>query len=85
MNYIKYELFIIYGNIKRPALSFRIAQDYFENNFNDPNNDYTLNNGFYERTIEEADLDFAFGDSNDRKFNLRWLGSNLFLKFQKSN
>ena len=48
-------------------MSFRIAQDYFENNLNDPNNDYSLNNGFYERTIEEADLDFTFGDSNDRK------------------
>ena len=51
-------------------MSFRIAQDYFENNLNDPNNDYSLNNGFYERTIEEADLDFAFGDSNDRKLGI---------------
>ena len=51
-------------------MSFRIAQDYFENNLDDPNNDYTLNNGFYERTIEEADLDFALDDSNDRKFRL---------------
>ena len=76
---------IIYSNIQRPALAFRIAQDYFENNLDDPNNDYTLNNGFYERTIEEADLDFAFGDSNDRKLNLRWCGSYIFFKFQISN
>ena len=73
---------IIYSNIQRPALAFRIAQDYFENNLDDPNNDYTLNNGFYERTIEEADLDFAFEVGNDRKLRVRWFH---FFKFQKSN
>ena len=54
--------------IKRPELSFRISQDYFENNLSNSNDEYTLNNGFYERTIVESDLDFAFGESNDRKF-----------------
>ena len=54
--------------VQRPALSFRIAQAYFENNLSNTNEDYTLNNGFYERSIEESDLDFAFDDSNDRKY-----------------
>ena len=56
---------------QRPAISFRISQDYFENNLSDPNNDYTLNNGYYERTVEESDLDFAFGE-NDRELTLKW-------------
>ena len=51
-------------------MSFRISQDYFENNLSDPNNDYTLNNGYYERTVEESDLDFAFGE-NDRELTLK--------------
>ena len=51
---------------QQPVISFRISADYFENNLNDPNNDYTFNNGYYERTVEESDLDFAFGE-NDRE------------------
>ena len=51
---------------QHPAISFRISAEYFENNLNDPNNDYTFTNGYYERTVEESDLDFAFGE-NDRE------------------
>lgn len=52
---------------QRPALSVRFSQDYFDNNIDDPNDDFVLNGGYYERTIEESDLDFQFGE-NDRKW-----------------
>ena len=72
------------ANVQRPALSFRISQEYFENNLSDPNNDFTFENGFYERTVDEADLEFSFEDENDRKSGLRYFTHKL-LNFQKFN
>ena len=53
--------------IQRPALSFRVSQAYFESNLSNQNNLYLLENGFYERTIPEENLDFYFDAENERK------------------
>ena len=43
-----------------PALTFGIAQAYFENNLSDQANDFTLTDGFYWRTIPENELELGF-------------------------
>ena len=56
--------------IKRPALSYKIAQDFFENNLSEQGADYTLENGFYTRRIGEDGLTLSFSDTEDGK-NIR--------------
>jgi hypothetical protein len=47
-----------------PALTYRIAESYFQNNLAGQESDYVLDGGFYTRTIPEADLTLEFG-TND--------------------
>ena len=54
--------------IQRPALSLRILQSYFENNLSGQEAGFTLNEGYYERTIAGADLQLEFDEEEDRKF-----------------
>ena len=49
------------------ALSLRILQSYFENNLSGQEADFTLNNGYYERTIAGSDLQMEFDEEDDRK------------------
>jgi len=50
-----------------PALTFAIAQAYFENNLSGQVNDFTLADGFYWRTIPENELELGFDDDTDGK------------------
>ena len=43
-------------------MSFKIEQQYFEDNVDDQNG-YTLNNGFYEKTLTDSQLNLTF-DAN---------------------
>ena len=51
-----------------PALSFKVAKDYFDNNLNGQSG-YELDSdgAFYERTIPESELTLAFDTENDGK------------------
>ena len=55
---------------QRPALTYHIAEDYFENNLRGQEGDYTLINGYYTRTIDEDDLTLTFGDTDDGKYHI---------------
>ena len=48
-----------------PALTFRIAEDYFVNNLSDEEGNFALADGFYSRTIQQDDLTLAFDTSDD--------------------
>ena len=50
-----------------PALTFKIAEDYFENNITDEENNFNLADGFYSRTIPQDDLVLAFDSTDDGK------------------
>ena len=54
-----------------PALTFKIEQEYFENNISDDDNNFVLADGFYSRTIEQDELTLAFDDTDDGQFNRR--------------
>lgn len=54
-----------------PALSFKIEQNYFENNINDDDNNFVLADGFYSRTIQQDGLVLAFDTTDDGKLNQR--------------
>ena len=51
-------------------MTIEIAQDWFDNNISDQVG-YTLDseNEVYTKTIEEADLNFAFSDDSDGEFS----------------
>ena len=51
-----------------PALTFKIAQDFFENNLNGEESNFELADGFYSRTIEQDDLVLAFDTTDDGEF-----------------
>ena len=51
-----------------PALTFKIAQDFFENNLNGEESNFVLSDGFYSRTIEQDDLVLAFDTTDDGEF-----------------
>ena len=51
---------------QRPALSFRVSQFYYENNLSDQEG-FTFNNGYYEKTVEESELQLSFDEENDRE------------------
>ena len=53
---------------KRPALTYQIAGDFFENNLSSQESDYSLENGYYTRTIDENDLTLTFGDNDDGEY-----------------
>ena len=48
-------------------MSYRIEQSYFESYFNNDQNEYTLEGGYYTRTISEFDTGLVLGwdDTND--------------------
>merc|ERR1719454_509242 len=50
----------------RPALTYKIAEDYFRTNLSGQEGNYDpLENGFYTRTITEADLALSFGTNDN--------------------
>ena len=51
--------------IQKPALTYRIEQDYFETHFSNSASDYTLDGGYYTRTISQSDLVLGWDDDND--------------------
>ena len=59
---------ILFIWIQRPALSLRISQPYFENNISGQDG-FTLNGGYYEKTIDGAELQLVFDDVGDRKLS----------------
>ena len=54
-----------------PALTFKIEQNYFENNINDDENNFVLADGFYSRTIPQNELVLAFDAVDDGQFYCR--------------
>ena len=56
-----------YFKDRPPALSFKIAGDFFENNLSDETDSYTFNadTNFYERTVAASDLDLSFDSQSD--------------------
>ena len=48
-------------------MSYQIQQSYFESNFNNDDNAYTLGGGYYTRTISETDtgLVLSWDDAED--------------------
>ena len=62
---------------QRPALSLKIAEDYFNNNLSGNEDDFHLENGYYERTIPETDLNLEFGTTDDGKLIIKiWITEN---------
>ena len=43
----------------------KIAEDYFNNNLSSQTAVFDLKNGYYERTIPEAELNFEFGTDDE--------------------
>ena len=58
--------------VKEPAMSFKIEQQYFEDNVEDQNG-FTLNNGFYEKTLTDSQLDLIFDANGESKLILHSL------------
>ena len=54
-----------------PALTFKIEQEYFENNISDDDDNFNLADGFYSRTIQQDELTLAFDDTDDGYFHHR--------------
>ena len=63
-----------------PAMSFKIAADYFQNNLSDQEDSFTLNGDFYERTVSGNDLALSFDSQSDSKYNRLGLGLHLYLQ-----
>ena len=49
-------------------MTFQLEKTYFELNFRGQLSGYELKDGFYVRTISEADLAMNYDDNNDSKF-----------------
>ena len=66
-DYLTYHLWILIKH-RPPALSFKVAKEYFDNNLNGQSG-YELDSdgAFYERTIPESELTLAFDEENDGK------------------
>ena len=47
-------------------MSFKIEQQYFEDNVEDQNG-FTLNSGFYEKTLADTQLDLTFDAEGKNK------------------
>ena len=57
-----------------PALTFKIEQEYFENNITDDDDNFDQDDdGFYSRTIQQDELTLAFDDTDDGYFHRRWI------------
>ena len=54
-----------------PALTFKIEQEYFENNISDEDTNFVLANGFYSRTVQQDELVLAFDETEDGQFHCR--------------
>ena len=55
-----------------PALTFKIEQEYFENNITDDDDNFDQDDdGFYSRTILQDELALAFDDTDDGYFHRR--------------
>ena len=55
-----------------PALTFKIEQEYFENNIIDDDDDFVQgDDGYYSRTILQDELTLAFDDTDDGYFHRR--------------
>ena len=46
-----------------PAVSVKIAEQYFRDNFSGQENDFTLENGFYQTTYQQNVLTMVHDDS----------------------
>ena len=51
----------------KPAVSVKIAEQYFNDNFHSQSSSFNLINGFYEKTFEQDILDKEFDDTTDGK------------------
>ena len=51
-------------------MTFQLEKTYFELNFRGQLTGYELKNGFYVKTVPEANLIAAYDDDNDSKFKL---------------
>ena len=51
-------------------MTFKIEQEYFENNITDDDDNFVLADGFYSRTILQDELTLAFDDTDDGKWPL---------------
>ena len=51
-------------------MSFKISQEYFDNNLRGQENSYNLVDGFYERTIPQDQLTLEFHENGERKYCL---------------
>ena len=56
-----------------PALTFKIEQEYFENNISDDDDNFDLADGFYSRTIQQDELTLAFNDTDDGYSHCRFI------------
>ena len=50
-------------------MTFKIEQEYFENNISDDDNNFVLADGFYSRTIQQDELVLAFDTTDDGKYH----------------
>ena len=48
-----------------PALTYKVAEDFFENNLNEERDNYEFSEGFYSRTIDQNELVLAFDAVDD--------------------
>ena len=81
---IIFTVFIQEDTPSPPALSFKIEQNYFENNINDDGNNFVLDDGFYSRTIQQDQLVLAFDTTDDGKLFHRLLvdlSSKIFFSY----
>ena len=53
---------------KEPQLSFRIGEEYFQNNLRGRESEFTFENGFYRKTIVEDGLEIIMREDDDSKY-----------------
>lgn len=66
-----------------PALTFAIAQDYYENNLSGQANDFTFANGFYWRIIPGNELELGLDNDIDGQL-YQFILSKDFIMFKIS-
>ena len=55
----------------KPAVSVKIAEQYFNDNFQSQSSSFNLANGFFEKTFEQNILDKEFDDITDGKLAMK--------------
>ena len=55
-------------HFQEPQLSFRIGEEYFQNNLRGRENEFTFENGFYRKTIVEDGLEIIMREDDDSKY-----------------